>query len=243
MKRFLSLTLALLLLPLFQVMAEAQEPDQAGLQALFSGIFAKADPVGGVAMVARDGEIIFSLPYGRAGSGQAVTADTVFKVASATKLITAIGLLQLAEEGRVALDAPLSDVLGTPVLNPYFPDSPITLRQVMSHTSSISQSAVYAKAPKWPEITREDGYFNKTVPGAAYEYANLNGGILGGAHRAAVRPKPEQLHDAARVRPAWHQRRLQRRPAARFLLPFRHLPHQRGSLHDGRQLPEKRRRL
>lgn len=177
MKRFLSLILALLLLPAAGQAADTETTD--GMQSFFSTLFAKADPVGGVALVAEGDNVIFALPYGRMGGGQDVTTDTVFKVASVTKLISAIGVLQLAEQKGIDLDAPLAGILREPVANPYFPDSPVTLRQVMSHTSSISESAAYAKAPRWASITKEDGYFNRTVPGAAYEYANLNGGILG----------------------------------------------------------------
>lgn len=177
MKRFLSMVLVLLLLCPAAGQAAGTETDD--MQSFFASLFAKADPVGGVALVAEGDEITFALPYGRMGGGQDVTADTVFKVASVTKLISAIGVLQLAEQKGVALDTPLAVILGAPIANPYFPDTPVTLRQVMSHTSSLSESAAYARAPRWANITKEDGYFKRTAPGAAYEYANLNGGILG----------------------------------------------------------------
>ncbi len=176
MKRFLSLILALLLLP---AAGQAADTETDGMQSFFSALFEKAGPAGGVALVAEGDEMIFALPYGRMGGGQSVTADTVFKVASVTKLISAIGVLQLVEQKGIALDTSIAGILGAPIANPYFPDLPITLRQVMSHTSSLSESAAYARAPRWGEITKEDGYFNRTAPGAAYEYANLNGGILG----------------------------------------------------------------
>src|SRR5260221_14249774 len=43
-------------------------------------------------------------------AGTAMTGDTVFRIASMTKMVTAIGALQLVEQGRLALDAPVPDI-------------------------------------------------------------------------------------------------------------------------------------
>ena len=84
---------------------------------------------------------------------------------------------------EIDLDAPLTyGTEGTPIRNPRFPDTPVTLRQAMSHTSSLLGTAPYNAAPKWDKITPDQNrYFSKYEPGAHYEYANLNGGILGSA--------------------------------------------------------------
>ncbi len=176
MKRCAALLLiAALLLSALPVRAELTQAQRAEADAFFARLFAQKNSVGGAVIVNQQGNRIYSYFHGRAGKGsKAVTEDTVFKVASATKMITAIGVMQLVEQGKLSLDAPLLDSQGRPIRNPRFPDSDITLRQVMSHTSSIRHSANYTATPQWTEK-----YFNDYAPGAGYEYANLNGGILG----------------------------------------------------------------
>src|SRR5437879_6030326 len=49
-------------------------------------------------------------------SGAAMTLDTVFRIFSMTKAITCVAAMQLVEEGRLSLDAPLPDI-GEPVLS------------------------------------------------------------------------------------------------------------------------------
>ena len=70
-------------------------------------------------------------------SGRAVTPDDPVRIASISKTLVAIGVMKLVEAGRLDLDGDVSARLGWPLRNPAFPDRPITLRQLLSHTSSI----------------------------------------------------------------------------------------------------------
>ena len=64
------------------------------------------------------------------------TADTVYRVGSVSKLFTDLAVMQLVEQGRLDLDAPVSRVL--PEFSPRNPfNTPITLRQLMSHRSGL----------------------------------------------------------------------------------------------------------
>ena len=53
------------------------------------------------------------------------------------------GLLQQVEQGKLALTDDVSDLLGFKVRSPRFPDTPITLEMLLSHTSSINDSQGY----------------------------------------------------------------------------------------------------
>ena len=95
---------------------------------------AAADRFAGVVIVQRHGEVVFSSAAGFADRAGAVpvTMETRFRLGSANKMFTAVGVLQLVERGLVSLDAPV----GT-----YLPDYPnadfartVTVRQLLSHT-------------------------------------------------------------------------------------------------------------
>ena len=136
--------------------------------------------IGGAVIIAKDGEILYSYDYGYKTNSkrEAVTLDTCFRIASVTKLVSAVGLMQLLEKHNIDLDTPVKDIVGYPVVNPAFPQEDITIRQVMSHTSSLVQTQYYH--PNWETLRVENKYFSSKVhPGTEYAYSNLNGGLFG----------------------------------------------------------------
>lgn len=142
--------------------------------------FRERNIVGGAVIIARDGEILYSYDYGykKAARRDEVTLDTCFHAASVTKMVSAIGLLQLLEDHNIPIDTPVKDITGIPVVNPAFPDQPITIRQVLSHTSSFVQN--HYLTPNWVALKLINSYFSaENAPGTAYAYANMNGGLIG----------------------------------------------------------------
>lgn len=65
---------------------------------------------------------------------------TYFRIASISKFITTIAILQLIEQGSFSLDTDISSLLPVRFRNPAFPDIPITIRMLMNHTSTIKDS-------------------------------------------------------------------------------------------------------
>lgn len=136
--------------------------------------------IGGAVIIAKDGEILYSYDYGYKTNSrrETVTLDSCYRIASVTKLVSAVGLMQLIEEKGIDLDTPVKDIVGFPVVNPAFPEDTITIRQVMSHTSSFVQTQYYH--PTWETLKVNNKYFSQTVrPGTEYAYSNLNGGLFG----------------------------------------------------------------
>ncbi len=90
----------------------------------------------GVVSVSRDGETVFERAYGMAdrAHGIAATVDTRFGVASITKGFTAVAVTSLVEDGRLAFDAAVREVLGDDL--PLIGDE-VTVRHLLSHTSGI----------------------------------------------------------------------------------------------------------
>ena len=144
----------------------------------------------------RDGKVAYHRQFGRRFiDGAAPTRDkpaneeTLYRIASVSKLVTTLGALKLVEEGKLALDADVGDYLGYRMRNPHFPDVPITLCMLLTHTSSLRDDAGYT----WPgdvvlkEFLTPGGasygngsmWSDKAKPGAYFSYANLPWGLVG----------------------------------------------------------------
>src|SRR6478736_1618538 len=98
-------------------------------------------PTAGLAVaVVRDGEPTWFHSFGVTDvtTRAPVTPDTVFRVGSLTKTVTAVAVMQLWEQGRVDLDAPANDYLRRFRLRPARPDlQPATLRHLLTHTAGV----------------------------------------------------------------------------------------------------------
>jgi len=66
-----------------------------------------------------------------------VTPDDPVRIASISKLVTALGVMRLVDQGKLDLDRDVSDYLGWSLRHPGFPDRPITLRLLLSHQSGL----------------------------------------------------------------------------------------------------------
>jgi CubicO group peptidase (beta-lactamase class C family) len=98
-------------------------------------------PSAGVAVVVvRDNSPVQSFCHGVAdvASGRRVSEDTVFRIGSLTKTITAVAVMQLCEQGVVDLDAPANDYLRAFRLVPASAEfGPATVRHLLTHTAGV----------------------------------------------------------------------------------------------------------
>jgi CubicO group peptidase (beta-lactamase class C family) len=160
-------------------------------------ISANNDMMGGSLVVFCENGIIENLSIGKSDFGRNinVTDTTKYRLASVSKTITAIAIMQLAEQNLLDLDDDISIILGYTVQNPNNPTIPITTRMLLSHTSSIIDGSTYSSflgatvnnnpIPNLSEILTiggtyyTSGQFNNTAPGTYYNYSNINYVILG----------------------------------------------------------------
>ena len=175
---FLVGLMAVLLLPGCQTPAQKFEKDM-------EAFLAEIDAVGVSCAVVKDNKLIYHHNFGvkDLATQEPVDDETLFRIASISKSFTATGLLQQVEQGKLALTDDVSDLIGFKVRNPRFPDTPITLEMLLSHTSSINDSQGY-----WTTIDIINPDMNPDValcyndyePGSGgYEYCNLNLNMAG----------------------------------------------------------------
>ena len=103
------------------------------------GLMAAGRLPGLSAGIVRGGDVVWTDAWGMANieHGKRVTPDTLFMLASVSKTVVATAVLQAIEDGLFELDTPVNRVLPFAVRNPVHPDEPITVRQLLTHTSSI----------------------------------------------------------------------------------------------------------
>jgi methyl acetate hydrolase len=164
---------------------------------------------GVVAIAATADELIYHGAFGKRDLGKPdpMTADSVFWLASMTKAITGAGAMQLVEQGRLSLDAPIGrllpdlaspqvlegfDAQGEPILRPA--KTAITLRHLMTHTAGFcygmwnGDMVAYLDKTGLPAVTTCKNDALKTPlasdPGTRWEYG-INIDFVGKAIEAA----------------------------------------------------------
>jgi CubicO group peptidase (beta-lactamase class C family) len=146
-------------------------------------IMKKLDVVGLSVAVVKKGEIIYANSFGLKNiETKAPLSNTdIFRIASISKSFSATSIMQLIEAGKLSLDDDFSDLVGFKIRNPKFPNTIITLKMIMSHTSSINDSQGYftldainpSKNPDWAKC------YSDYAPGSGYDYCNLNYNMVG----------------------------------------------------------------
>ncbi len=186
-------TLSAVFLVMAGTMPSAQADDS--LAAIAAGQSDTAALSGLQVSLMQQGEKSVSYAYGFAqikDDGQVpLSSAHKIRIASISKLVLAIGFMQLVEQGKLDLDADVSDVLGWRLRNPHFPERPITARQLLAHTSSLRDGSRY-----WLPVGENIRDFFSTgtkayedgahfaagagkAPGQYFNYSNLNFGLLG----------------------------------------------------------------
>jgi len=143
-------------------------------------------PIASLSVVAiRDGRVVYERQFGfrHIDKADPTKGSTLYRVASITKLVTALGVMRLVEQGKLDLDEDIGKYLGYRLRNPHFPDTPLTLRSLLSHTSSLRDDAGYVFGPGH-DMRRflESGgklWSPKAPPGAYFAYCNLASGVIG----------------------------------------------------------------
>ncbi len=146
-------------------------------------IMQQLDVVGLSVGVVKKNKIIYSKAFGYKDlqTRTALQTTDLFRIASISKSFSAIAVMKLVDAGKLSLDDDFGQLVGFTVRNPKYPDRVITLRMILSHTSSINDSEGYfnldvinpAKNPAWRKC------YNDYAPGEGYQYCNLNFNMVG----------------------------------------------------------------
>ncbi|CAN0625431.1 conserved exported protein of unknown function [Burkholderia multivorans] len=201
---------------------ELRGPDtqaMAGITAAVAAEIADRHLAGAVVLVGDAQGVRYRIAEGTrttAPAPEAMTADTIFDLASLTKAVaTATAIMQLAERGRLALDAPAARYW--PAFAAHRKDG-ITVRELLAHTSGLPAGVSSARALRTRASVIADIVAMPPVasPGVRVIYSDINYVVLGEIV-ARVSGEPLDAWCAAHVFAPLHMRDTQFRPGARAI--------------------------
>jgi|GEM_PF-305035 len=135
--------------------------------------------------IVQNGEVVYMQGYGSAGPGAGpMTPQTPLAIGSTSKSFTALAVMQLVEQGKIKLDAPVTDYLPDFRLADASQSARITVSELLNQTSGLSTYDGIAYLAKGNgtimQHIRQLREVAQTQPaGADYQYSNLNYNILG----------------------------------------------------------------
>ena len=127
-----------------------------------------------------------------------ITLDDPVRVASVSKLVVAIGVLRLVDQGKLDLDTDVSKTLGWKLRNPAFPDTPITLRLLLSHRSSLTDNIDYVlplDADMADVLADPRAWDADHAPGTFFRYTNFNFPVIAAVMEHATGERFDRLMD------------------------------------------------
>lgn len=151
------------------------------------GIMDRYQAVGASVVAVKDNRIIYSRAFGYNPNYNDTTlrmtipSDGVYVIASISKSFIATAIMQLVERGKLKLEDDVNKYLDFRVRNPKYPDTPITVRMLLNHRSTINDKHYGwnlnqinpGRGKKWQEC------YNDYKPGTKFSYCNLNYNLLG----------------------------------------------------------------
>ncbi|MCP3138166.1 serine hydrolase domain-containing protein [Pyxidicoccus xibeiensis] len=194
MKRLAPLCVVALLVPTLVLAASLPGPNAPAspeeLRQKLTELMHEQDiPGASYAVFDRDGTVLTgSLGLADHGASTPVSEDTLFRLGSITKTVTAIAILQLVEQGHFGLETPVSDLLPTaPIRNSFQATDPVRVLHLLTHTAGFDDT--HAKAFFSP-VERRGRHLESSLahpeplvvrwrPGTAESYSNPGYVLLG----------------------------------------------------------------
>ncbi|WP_066807919.1 serine hydrolase domain-containing protein [Sphingomonas asaccharolytica] len=133
-----------------------------------------------------------------------VTPDDPVRIASISKLVTTVAVMRLVEQGKLDLDSDVSGWLGYSFRNPAFPDTPITLRLLLSHRSGLTDNIDYVlplDGDMHATLANPKAWDAEHAPGTFFRYTNFNFPVVAAVMERATGERFDRLMDRLALKP------------------------------------------
>ncbi|MEM7368307.1 MAG: serine hydrolase [Bacteroidota bacterium] len=140
----------LAIVPFFLCITQTQLSAQGTEDSLTAALkaFAQQTDLPGFAVAIVSGEkVLYQKGFGYADRKKetAYTIRTIQNIGSVSKTVVGVALVKAIEAGALTMETPINDILPFTIVNPYHPETPILVRHLASHTSSILDSKYYGQ--------------------------------------------------------------------------------------------------
>jgi len=180
--KFRTRILILLIIPIITIFASCnREVEEHDIDVEIQNYMDKYDLPSISACVIKNNTIVWQKSYGYADVNNQVpaTKETIYPIASVSKLIVATAAMQLVEQGILELNKDINDYIPINIRNPHFPDIPITPKMLFTHTSGLAWPQSQDHSKLWdsfgpdsaPGLTEWVPQF--LIPGGEYYQANI----------------------------------------------------------------------
>lgn len=138
----------------------------------------------GVAVI-KNGQVAYTYEYGYMNKARRaeVVPDTKFRSASISKVITMMAAMSLEQKGMLGLESEITDYIGYPFRNPYFPGETLTTRHLLTHTGGLRDEEIVYNGSQENASLRtlmsQTRNFFQYIPGKTYSYSNSGFGVIG----------------------------------------------------------------
>ena len=167
----------------------AQRLTPAQVEEKIRGYMDESRTVGMAVMMVKGDKTVYQKAFGYRDKDtrEPLDINDIFRIASISKSFSGISILQLVEAGKMSLEDDVSDILGMKIRNPRYPDIPVTVKMLLSHTSSMTDGGgvdmyrdlTYVDESKTDIKTIREKAWLPYPPGKGYKYCNRGLNIIG----------------------------------------------------------------
>ncbi|MFC1223353.1 serine hydrolase domain-containing protein [Pedobacter sp. BG31] len=199
--RHILLFCSVTLLLVANVYAQGDTSGSTNIDSLITKRMAESGILGLGAAIIIDKKVAWEKGYGFSDweTGTAFTTSTLMNIASVSKTVTGACLMKAVEQGKLSLDEDINRYLPFQIRNPYFPDAKVTLRNLATHTSGLTDrypfytDSLYFNGKDSPQELGDflqqyfmpgGQYYSKEnflnhKPGTFREYSNIGAALAG----------------------------------------------------------------
>ena len=190
MKRLFALSATLFALTLlFATPTRAQQLSLSQMEDKILGYMDDCMTVGMAVVMVKGNQIVYQNAFGYRDKEtlEPLKINDIFRIASISKSFSGMAVMQLVEAGKMSLEDDINDILGMNIRNPRYPDIPITVKMLLSHTSSMKDGGgaeryrdlTYVDESKTDLETIRNTAWLPYPPGQGYRYCNRALNIIG----------------------------------------------------------------
>lgn len=172
-----------ILLLILSFTADAVYAQTESLEDSISALMKEYGAIGVSIAVVKNDSVVYTRSFGYKSREESIILrpDDLFRIASVSKTFVATAIMQLVEKGKLSLDDDVNRYLDFKVQHPSFSSTPITIKMLLCHRSSINDSQGRDTFDRInPDVNPNYAKcYCDYAPGEGYTYSNMNYNLLG----------------------------------------------------------------